>query len=203
MKNRTEEVWSALSSLVEERGVHDLEQTMSSFPSHAGPLLDDLRYAFLACNKQALSWQQKGEKDETSFIAFSFLDTSILTDSYDLRIDFYDARFLKDIAESAAYFSYAYLIPPYQKSVEVLCAEADKHFVRFMDYEADALAWKYKNEVLYKMVLTTCSLCLFNPNMKDFWPSLTVARNCVFTFGRLHNDQQLYMMLPRPQEVTA
>ncbi|MDR0489991.1 MAG: hypothetical protein LBH28_01925 [Oscillospiraceae bacterium] len=201
MQNRTELIWEALAPFVEERGLNDITQTLGCFDSHAENLLKDLKAALLSCNEQAASWRRKGEKGETAFIALSFLDTSILTGSYDLRIDFYDDNFLGDIAESCAYFPYVHLIPFYHESTEAICAMAVKRFIRLMDYERDAIAWKYKTEVLYKMVMTTCSLCLLHPEMAGFWPSLAVSENCVFTFGRLLDNQQLYLKMPRQKEV--
>lgn len=147
--------------------------------------------------------QGRGEKGKTAFITLSFLDSSVLTGMYDLRIDFYDDRFLVDIAEACAYFSYRHLMPIYQESVDVICQEAKKRFTRLMDYEKDALAWKYRDEVLYKMVMSTCSLCLLHPDMADFWPQLTVSENCVFTFGRFLHGQQLYLRFSQAEGVAA
>jgi hypothetical protein len=197
MQNRTQAIWEALSPPVEELGLNDVIKTIENFDPNATVLLADMRVALRSCDDQAAILRDKGEKGETAFISLSFLESSILTGAYDLRIDFYDSNFIDDIAESCAYFPYHHLIPLYQKSVEAIQSEAAKQFTRFMDYERDALAWKYKDYVLYKMVMTTCSLCLLHPDMVDFWPTLTVAENCVFTFGRLHNDQQLYLKMPQ------
>ena len=192
-----------MAPFIEERSVNDIIQAITCFESHAAQLLTDLRSALHVCDQEALVWRQKGEKGETAFIAFSFLDTSILSGSYDLRIDFYDENFLNDIAESCGYFSYRHLIPLYMESVEAICDKAAKQFIRFMDYERDALAWKYKTDVLYKMVMSTCSLCLLHPEMTDFWPALTVSEDCVFTFGELLNNQQLYLKIPHSDKETA
>lgn len=202
MQTRTNDIWKTLTPFIEERGINDITQTLACIEANASHLLDCLRAALCSCNEQALAFQQIREKGETAFITFSFLNTSILTGSYDLRIDFYDENFLSDIAESCAYFSYAHLIPFYHESVEAICEKASKQFVRFMDYERNALAWKYKTEILYKMVMTTCSLCLLRPEMLDFYPTLTVADNCVFTFGGLLDNQQFYLRFPRKAEVS-
>lgn len=197
MRIRTDEIWEAITPIVEERGVNDIKKTIESIDANASKLLTDLRTALSSCDNQAALHRDKDDKGETEFIALSFLDSSILTGTYDLRIDFYDDSFINDIAEASAYFPYSHLIPFYQESVEAIQVEAAKLFVRFMDYERDALAWKYKDFALYKMVMTTCSLCLLHPDMVDFWSTLTVAENCVFTFGRLHNNQQLYLKMPQ------
>ena len=200
MQNRTDEIWESLAPLVEERGKSDLTKTIENFGANAERLLSDLRTALRSCDEQAAAHRKNSEKGETAFIALSFLDTSILTGTNDLRIDFYDDTFIEDIAEASAYFPYQHLIPIYQESVEAICKEARKKYIRFMDYERDALACKYRDYVLYKMVMTTCSLCLLHPEMADFWATLTVSNDCVFTFGRLQNNQQLYLRAPHPKK---
>ncbi|MCL2122231.1 MAG: hypothetical protein FWH28_08295 [Clostridiales bacterium] len=197
MKSRANEIWETLASIIEERGVNDVIKGISSFDARAEDILNRFQDALRLCDAQALSWREKGEKGETAFIALSFLDTGVLTGAHDIRIDFYDERFLHDIAESCAYFSYAHLLPIFRESVEVLCTEAAKQFTRFMDYERDALAWKYKTKILFKMVMSACSLCLMHPGMTEFWPDLSVAENCVFTYGNLLRNHQLLLRLPR------
>ena len=201
MKSRTDKIWGALAEIINEISINDLTKTITCFEAHSVNLLDSLRFALISCDKQAALHRQNGVKGDTAFITLSFLNSSILSGSYDLRIDFYDENFFDDISESCAYFSYAHLIPFYQQSVEFLCEKAEREFVRFMDYERDALAWKYKTEVLYKMIMTTCSLCLLHPKTIEFLPSLNVTENCVFTFGGLFNNQQLYLKFPQRAEV--
>jgi len=198
---RTDEIWKSMSSFVEERGLDDLAKTVECFDLHAPKLLVGLQNALRSCDAQASVYRQKGEKGETAYIALSFLDSSILAGTNDLRIDFYDDSFLEDIAEASAYFPYHHLMPIYHESIAAIHTEAEKHFVRVMDCELDGLACEYKDYVLYKMVMTTCSLCLLHPDMVEFWPTLTVGQDCVFTFGRLHNNQQLYLKMPQ-QKVT-
>jgi hypothetical protein len=203
MKNRTDEIWEDLSSVIEERSVRDIGQAKSVTESCANVLLSDLRAALLSCNDRASELRRRNEKGETAFIALSFLDSSVLTGAYDLRIDFYDDGFLSDIAEACAYFSYKHLIPIYRESIGVICGEAKKRFIRFMDYEEDALAWKYKDEVLFRMVMSACSFCLPHPDMADFWRRLTVSENCVFTFGGFLHDQQAYCRFPPAEGMTV
>jgi hypothetical protein len=104
MKNRTDEIWTTLGAFIEERSVADVLLTISRFDENAGALVPAMRRALLECDKQARQWRQAGEKGATSFIALSFLDTSVITETFDLRIDFYDSSFIEDIAESSAYF---------------------------------------------------------------------------------------------------
>ena len=203
MKNRTDEVWAALATFIEERGLRDISQIVPAFETHAKTLVQNMRAALLSCNEQALELQRKAEKCETAFVTLSFLDSSILSGAYDLRIDFYDGGFLGDIAEACVYFAYSPLIPIYQESVSVICREATKHFTRFMDYEKNALAWKYKNEVLYEMVISVCSICLLHPDMADLWTQLNLSQNCVFTCGRFLHDQRLYMRFLPAEGVSA
>jgi hypothetical protein len=203
MKNRTNEIWESLSDLIEERGLNDISQTFTSFNEHSEHILADLSSALISCEEQAAARRQSGEKGETTYISLSFLDSSILTGAFDMRIDFYDEGFITDIAEASAYFSYAHLIPYYRESADIICTKAGEQFVRLMGYERDALAWKYKDEVLYKMVMTTCSLGLLHPDMRSVWSKLAVSDNCVFTFGRLLNDQQLYLNYPHTTEAVA
>ena len=197
MKNRTEEIWTALTPLIEELSLNDISRTLDTFNTHAESLLASMRAALISCDQQAAALRHSGEKGETAYIAISFLDSSYMTGAYCLRVDFYDDSFLTDIAEACAYFSYARLIPYYRESVETICTKASKRFIRFMDYEKDALAWKYKNEVLYKMALVVCTQCLQHPETTGFLPSLTVTDDCVFTFGRLFNDQQFFLRMPK------
>jgi hypothetical protein len=203
MKNRTDEIWAALGAFIEERSVADVLLTISRFEENAETLVPAMRRALLECDEQARRWRQTGDKGTTSFIALSFLDTSVLTGAFDLRVDFYDSSFIEDIAESCAYFPYAYLQPIYRESVDAISDEAKKAFVRFKDYERDGIARKYKNEVLYKLVMSVCSLCLLHPDMTTLWPELELADDCFFTFGRLHNDQQLYLRVPRERAVAV
>jgi hypothetical protein len=203
MKNRTGEIWGNLSSLIEKRSIRDIGQAMSVTESCADVLLINLRAALLSCNERALELQLRDEKGETDFIALSFPDSSVLTGAYDLRIDFYDNRFLGDIAEACAYFPYGHLIPIYHESVDMVCTEAGKRFTRFMDYERDSLAWKYKDEVLLRMVMSVISFCLSHSDMASFWRQLTVSENCVFTFGRFLQNQRLYCSFPPAEETAA
>ncbi|GHU60238.1 hypothetical protein FACS1894171_0890 [Clostridia bacterium] len=193
MKNRTDEIWASLSSLIEERNIQDIKQASLAAESHADAALNELRSALRSCNEQSLLLRSQGEKGNTRFITLSFLDSGILTGSYDLRIDFYDDRFLSDIAEACAYFSYRHLVPIYQESAGVICREAGKDFTRLMDYEKDALAWRYKDEVLYKMVMSASLFYLLHSDMTDFWRELTVSEDCVFTFGKFLRGQRPYL----------
>jgi hypothetical protein len=192
MKNRTEEIWAQIAPIIEERSALDIEQAVSSTESCAELLLQDFCACLLSCNEQALHLQGRDEKGATAFIALSFLHSSTITGNYDLRLDFYDDSFLSDISEACSYFSYRHLSTIYQKSVEIICSAAAKQFVRLMDYEKDALANRYKNEVLHEMVKSACSFCLSHPDMAEFWPKLTVGDECVITFGGfLYGQQQL------------
>jgi hypothetical protein len=192
-----------LGAFIEERSVADVLLTISRFEENADTLVSAMRRALLKCDEQARQLRQTGEKGATSFIALSFLDTSVLSEAFDLRIDFYDESFTEDIAETCAYFPYAYLRPIYQESVDAICDEAKKSAVRFKDYERNGIALKYKDEVLYKLVMSVCSLCLLHPDMTALWPKLELADDCFFTFGRLHNDQQLYLRVPRERAVAV
>jgi hypothetical protein len=203
MKNRTAEILTALGAFIEERSIADVLLTISRFEENADTLIPDMRRALLACDEQARQLRQTGEKGATSFIALSFLDTSILSEAFDLRVDFYDNSFIEDIEESYAYFPYAYLQPIYHESVDAICGEAKKAFVRFKDYERDGIARKYKDEALYKLVMSVCSLCLLHPDMTALWPELDLADDCLFTFGRLHHDQQLYLRVPKERAVAV
>jgi hypothetical protein len=203
MKNRTDGIWTTLGTFIEDRSIADVLLAISRFEENAGTLVPDMRRALLECDEKARQWRQAGEKGATSFIALSFLDASVLTGDFDLRMDFHDSSFTEDIAESCAYFPYAYLRPIYQESVDAICGEAWKKVVRFMDYERDAVARKYRDEVLYKLVMSVCSLCLLHPGMVSLWPELELADECFFTFGRLHNDQRLYLRVPRESAVAV
>jgi hypothetical protein len=203
MKNRTDEIWATLGAFIEERSVSDVLLTISRFEENAATLIPAIRRTLLECDEQARLWRQTGDKGATSFIALSFLDTSVLTGAFDLRVDFYDESFTEDIAEAVAYFPYSYLKPIYQESVDAISGEAKKAFVRFKDYERDGIARKYKNEVLYKLVMSVCSLCLLHPDMTALWPELELADDCFFTFGRLQNDQQLYLRVPKEMAVAV
>ena len=197
MENRTEEIWATLASVIAERKERDWVQAIPVTESCKDVLLSQLSAALLSCNKQVLEWQRKGEKGDTAFIALSFLNSSVLTGEYDLRIDFYDDRFLVDTADAYAYFSYKHLMPIYQESAEAICQEADNQFVRLMDYEQDALNWKYKDEVLIPLIKSVCSYSLLHPDMADVWPQLSLTANCVLTFGGFLHDQQLYLRIPQ------
>lgn len=203
MKKRTDEIWANLSSVIEERSVRDIGQAKSVTESCADALLTDLRATLLSCNDRALELRCRDEKGETAFIALSFLNSGVLTGAYDLRIDFYDDRFLSDIAEACAYFSYKHLIPICRESIGVICGEAKKRFIRFMDYEEDSLARRYKNEVLFRMVKLSYSLCLSHADMADFWRRLAVSENCVFTFGGFLHDRQSYCKFPPAEGMTV
>ena len=195
MQSRAETIWEALKPFIEERRKQDYTLTQTAFESHAPRLIESLKAAMLSCDEQAAAYRQKGEKDETAFIAASFLDSSVIIGAYDLRIDFYDREFLSDIAESCAYFSYVHLIPFYEESVDAICAKATEEFVRFMDYEKDALAYKYRNDILYQMALTTYKKCLEQPEIAEFLTSLSVVSDFAFTFGRFMRDQEVCMRI--------
>jgi hypothetical protein len=203
MKNRIDAIWSTLDTFIEERSVADVLLTISRFGENAGTLVPAMCHALLECDEQARRLRHTGEKGATSFIALSFLDTSVLSEAFDLRIDFYDESFTEDIAEASAYFPYAYLRTIYQESIAAICSEAKKSVVRFKDYERDGIALKYKDEVLYKLVMSVCSLCLLHPDMTALWPELELADDCFFTFGRLLNDQQLYLRVPKERAVAV
>jgi hypothetical protein len=203
MKNHTDEIWSSLSSIVEDRSILDIKRTASIMESCSDVLLNELCAALLSCNEQSLELQRRETKGQTAFITFSFLDSSILTGTNDLRIDFYDERFLVDIAEACDYFSFRHLISFCQESVDVICQEAKKRFTRFMDNEKAALSRMYKGEVLYKMVGSICSLCLLHPNMEKFWSQFTVSENCVLTYGRYLHGQQPFLKFSQTRGVTA
>ncbi|MDR1615869.1 MAG: hypothetical protein LBR98_02510, partial [Syntrophomonadaceae bacterium] len=79
MKNRTDEIWTTLGTFIEERSIADVLLTISRFEENAGTLVPAMRRALLECDEQARRWRQSGEKGETSFIALSFLDASVLT----------------------------------------------------------------------------------------------------------------------------
>ena len=203
MERRINEIWANMASIIEERSAQDMAQTIPSFKFYADTLLKDLRTAMLLCNEQALELQRCSEKGESAFITLSFLNSSVLTSAFDLRIDFYDDNFLVDIAAACAYFSYKHLVPLCQDSVDAICQEAKTRFTRFMDYEMDALARKYRSEVLCNMTLTMYSHCLLLSDMADFWPQLTVSENCCFTFGRFLSNQQQICMFPPMGEAAS
>lgn len=197
MESRVEIIWTDLASLIEERRSLDLSKTSECFNFNREQLLNAWRTALHICYEQSLEWQKKGEKGETDFIAISFLDTSILTRTYDLRIDFYDKRFFCDIAESCAYLSYIHLNNVCQESTRIILDWAHSEFSQIRNYEENGLAWRYQKEVLYVMVRETCDMSLQCLELLELWSSLSVSDNCIITYGRMLDNHQPLMKVPK------
>lgn len=78
----------------------------------------------------AAAAQQRGEKGAIAWVCVSYLRSSLLTKTNDLRIDAYDSDFYLDVRETAAYWSGDFVYRQLEPDIAYFIKAAREHLIR-------------------------------------------------------------------------
>jgi hypothetical protein len=94
---------------------------------------------FARCNEL----QSKGEKEEIHYLCISRLLSSIITGSYQLRLDIYDYQFLLDEKPVTLYWTVPYIFDSFSYELHVMEEVIKKKFIRLKPFEMQHIRMAY------------------------------------------------------------
>jgi len=87
--------------------------------------------------------QERNDKGALCYICISYLQSSLYTGSYQLRIDAYDEKFYADLAETCVYWSPDFIFKYMNDDIDYFRESIGNHVVRVKTFEVMDFAGKY------------------------------------------------------------
>jgi len=143
MDEREKSIYAAGEALLAERltqNIATIEATIHAAPEvYAETFLEALQTVL----QQAVTAQEKGDKGSLRYICISYLQSSLHTGSYQLRLDAYDERQFGDIADACAYWSPQFIFQYMDDDMAYFRTHIGKHVVQVREHEVMRFAMRY------------------------------------------------------------
>ena len=114
----------------------DLEQHGTQFADETAAVFEEL-FESVVC------LQSEEKKDAVEFLSISILASSILTGSYQAKLDIYDSRFLLDEYPVSAHWDLSRIYCWLEKDMKFFQNELKKQFPRLRAYELEKVRYRY------------------------------------------------------------
>lgn len=103
--NRTKQIYEAGETLLLERLLENVEAIEKEFQQNSISLCKVFSNKINRLTQKVKEAQTSENKGAIRYLCFSFLQSSLYTNSFDFRMDVYDESFYKDLCETSVYWS--------------------------------------------------------------------------------------------------
>ena len=104
--------------MMEPRFMGQLPELMKNYKAEETEIIAGLQEKLQEVFQKAQQMQKVDRKGKICTMGVSYLQSSVLTGSYDLRIDLYDKEFYLDSAECCTYWKPAFITEYIQKDIK-------------------------------------------------------------------------------------
>lgn len=140
--NREKEILEYITPLFEKRYFDSCELIQKKFDRSEKITLNILK-KFEDIFKKITLLQKEYNKGEIKYLYISYLRSSLLTKSYDFRIDFYDRNLYLDENPTYIYLSLDFIFYYYNDDILYFIEKLRKNFIRLQQYEIELIEEKY------------------------------------------------------------
>ena len=136
MASREEQLLSSVEDYLQQHTNETVSRIMADFDDQFGQILDEFHQVIKTCSEQTIRQQTDSDKGKLKYIIISFLNSSVITQTYDLQVDFYDDRMYLDENTATGYWRPGFMVP-YLKldDINTLQTLFSQKVTRVMDYE--------------------------------------------------------------------
>jgi len=178
MNEREKSIYEAGEAMLTERLAHNIraiEAVYETAPEEHSKTFFDAIQELL---KRVTKAQEKGTKGPLRYIVISYLQLSLYTGRYQLRIDAYDDRQFGDLTDTHTYWSPEFIF----QYIDADIAYFRKHVARYVrhvrEYEVMSFAVRYSMH--YFQIARQFVADLIDPALKD---NILDAGALIVTFG--------------------
>ena len=109
MTERQQQIMEIGKGMMEPRFMGQLPELMKNYKAEETEIIAGLQEKLQEVFQKAQQMQKVDRKGKICTMGVSYLQSSVLTGSYDLRIDLYDKEFYLDSAECCTYWKPAFI----------------------------------------------------------------------------------------------
>ncbi len=154
MTTREQKIVASVEQYLKERFDESAQQITDDFNAHFDEILAGFQKVLNACVQKAFVQQHQSDKGRLKFVVISLLNSSLITQSYELKIDLFDERMYLDGNEASDYWQPSFMLPYLQiEDMEAVRKLLSGRIPRITDYEM--------LEVQYGYAGTLCTLYPF------------------------------------------
>lgn len=137
--NREKEILEYITPFFEKRFFYSCKIIQKEFSRNNKNKLDILKII----NEKIILLQKEQNKRKIGYLYISYLRSSLLTQTYDFRIDFYDKNFYLDENPIYTYIPLDFIFSYYNNDIFYLIENMKKAFIRLQQYEIELVQKKY------------------------------------------------------------
>lgn len=132
--------------------------------------------------RKVIKAQQQDVKGEIRYLCFSFLQSSLLTKSYELRLDAYDEGLFKDLSETCVYWSPSFIFRYFEEDVKFVRIQLRQNIVRIREFEIENFLQDYARHY-YRIVQRFIENQMEDIDLKSYLNGVRCGEGLSVTFG--------------------
>jgi len=156
MEKRELEIYEAGETLLEDRLSQNIEAIQMDVQSTPEDYCGDFFQAIQDLMERVTIAQQEGKQGALRYIAISYLQSSLYTGSYKLRLDAYDERQFSDLADSHIYWTPHFILKHLEQDMAHFRKHIGQHIPRVQEYEVMRFMARY-SLYYFQMILQLVS----------------------------------------------
>lgn len=193
MKNRITEYFDKQPELVETRLEEISEKIAAVIEKNQSEILRDFQYAFNEAFQKGVEMQKAGEKGAIAYVCIAILRSSLLTKTYQMRLDLYDKNLHMDQWECASQWPVDFVFQWLDEDMTYFTRCARQKLVRIQDAEILTFMQEYQ-ENYFDILEEFCSRHVQDVIQIASWSELNKEEQVKFTFGELL-DKGVYLKI--------
>lgn len=185
MMKRREEILTFILPEMEQLFAKRAEKISALCEENPEQFVADCLTPFVELFARGIQLQQEGRKGEIHYLYISHLTSSILTGSYQLRLDLYNHLFLLDEEEVSNYWTVPYVFDTFTDDLQTLEDSIKKNFIRLRFFEMEYIKLNYAK---YHYVLISNLLRELADVIDAVGESLVKSEEYKILFGELWGE---------------
>lgn len=179
---RIKKYFEEYPAYVTDRLAHTAEALNAKYGTEEKALAGAMAESFDRLFLRAADMQAREQKAEIAWVSVSYLRSSLLTETYDLRIDLYDANFYLDVNEVSGYWNGAFVYAYFREDMAYYTKMAREEMIRIMPGEMKAFMIGYS---AHYQAFLRCFCRKHLPRITELpsYQKMQKAADIKFTFG--------------------
>lgn len=158
------------------------EEIAEAIARSGGQFVEEFKAAFDDVFQRCVKMQAAGEKAPIAFVCVSKLRSSLMTKTYDVRIDLYDKNFYLDRSECAGKWRAAFAFEPIQEDCAYFTKCARTKLVRIQAAEMKIFLQEFQ-DVYFEILEEFCARHIKMISKLASWNAVMREEPVTFSFG--------------------
>lgn len=191
MKNRITKYFDERPELIEERIEQVRQNITDAIEKNSLGILKNFKNSFNDVFVKGAKMQKDREKGAIAYVCIEILRSSLLTRTYQLRIDLYDKNLHLDQRECASQWGVDFAFQWLDEDMNYFTKRAREKLIRILDAEMIIFMQHYQ-EHYFKILEEFCERHIQNILQLPSWEGLKKEETVKFTYGEFL-DKGVYL----------